>query len=240
METVEFVNGKMAVELEGDFYHAHTLPLDISSMEEEEAYIFGDLILPYRGTITPPKNMNDMTTREIEDYEYVNMSAPGFYKVTNPDGANVLLMQKPKHDNYDEYSADKVIVLDIDKLVDRISSDDFLSPEAIEQLNMSSDYREFVINPDDDFLKILVKTVINAKKINLKIFGSRLPKRHNLANMINSLDSTTKMSVKYFMIWKELLEFEFEINVTDDSLSVVPMHKTVTYTSVTGGVETHD
>lgn len=220
MLDLELVRGKMGVEIKGDYYNAHPLPFDANIMFKDEAYISGDIVMPYYGEV-----------------EKINEKKPGYYGIRDNDVLKILTVI-PEPEEKKDYSIDKIINFELEKLLENINEEDFLSPEEIEMINMSSDFRLFEINDDDDFLKKIVKTIINSKKVNLKIYANRLPERHHLGNMISSLSGKTKMSVAYFKIWSEILGFDFKIAVSDNgSDTIVPLKHDVNYDSVSNDIE---
>lgn len=219
MIDLELVKGKMGVEIRGEYYNVHPLPYDAGLMVVDEAYIDADLVMPYYG--------------KVEDKVF----KPGFYTRDDGVGAVQLVAKYPEKDERDHYSIDRVIAFEIDKLVEKIKSEDFMTPEEIERINLNSEFRKFDINPDDDFLKVIIKTIINTKKVNLKIYANRLPERHSLGNMISSLSGKTKMSVTYFQIWSELLGFEYKLSIFDDGDDpIAPLKNDIYFDSRDGEV----
>ena len=73
------------------------------------------------------------------------------------------------------------------------------------------------INDTDDFLKKVVKTAIIEKQVNLNkyknIYGT---KKYTLTNMRQALAGKTKMSPTVFMMWADILGFDFEVNIIDN------------------------
>lgn len=222
MIDVKIIKGKMGVEIKGEFFNVYPLPYDAEYMMEEDAYITGDIVMPYFGVV-----------------DKINAMKPGFYGIQDGEHVKIITVL-PEGKDKENYSIDKVISFDLSNIVDVINTEGFISPEEIELINMSSDFKKFDIQPEDDFLKKIVKSVINTKKVNLKIYANRLPERHHLGNMISSLSNKTKMSVAYFKIWSEILGFDFDIVVRDNGEdSIAPLKKEVNYSSVTNEVEGH-
>lgn len=220
MIDLEFVKGKMGVEIKGEYYNVHPLPYDAGLMVVDEAYINLDLVMPYYG-----------------DAE-AGMTKPGFYSRECDNGRLQLVIKEPNESEIEHYLSSKVITFEIDRLLEKIKSEDFMSPEEIERINMNSEFRKFDINPDDDFLKVIVKTVINTKKVNLKIYANRLAERHSLGNMISSLSGKTKMSVNYFQIWSELLGFDYKLTISDAGDDpIAPLKDDIYYDSIEGEVK---
>ncbi len=220
MIDLELVKGKMGVEIKGEYYNVHPLPYDVKLMVVDEAYINLDLVMPYYGN----------TDGEL--------NKPGFYSREDDNGNLQLIIKEPEQDDLKNYSIDKIITFEIDKLVEKISSEHFMTPDEIERINMNSEFRKFDINPEDDFLKVIVKTVINTKKVNLKIYANRLAERHSLGNMISSLSGKTKMSVNYFQIWSELLGFDYKLTISDSGDDpIAPLKNEIYYDSTEGEVK---
>lgn len=212
----------MGVEIKGDFFNAYPLPYDPEYMMIDDAYISGDIVMPYYGVV---KKINPMK--------------PGYYGIQDGDVIKIITVL-PEGKDKENYSIDKVISFDLSNIVDVINTEGFISPEEIELINMSSDFKKFDIHDDDDFLKKIVKAVINTKKVNLKIYANRLPERHHLGNMISSLSGKTKMSVAYFKIWSEILGFDFDVTVRDNGEDpIVPLKKDINYSSESNEVEGH-
>lgn len=220
MINLELVKGKMGVEIKGEYYNVHPLPYDVRSMIVDEAYINLGLVMPYYG------NTDGKITK------------PGFYSREDNNGNIQLIIKEPEEDDLENYSTDKIITFEIDKLIEKINTESFMTPEEIERINMNSEFRKFDINPEDDFLKVIVKTIINTKKVNLKIYANRLPEKHTLGNMISSLSGKTKMSVNYFQVWSEMLGFDFNMTVRDSGDDpLAPLKNDIYYDSVEGEVK---
>ena len=220
MIELELVNGKMGVEIKGEYYNVLPLPFDANKMVVDEAYINLDLVMPYYGNTdgTLPK--------------------PGFYTREDEEGNLQLLIKEPEDKERDDYSVEKIISFDIDQLVEKIQNGNFMSPEEIERINLNSEFRTFEISPKDDFLKVIVKTVINTKKVNLKIYADRLHARHSLGNMISSLSGSTKMSTSYFQVWAELLGFDFKLDIFDTGEdTIAPLKNKIYYDSREGEIK---
>lgn len=200
----------MAIVIEGDYYNVIRLPDSNEDLEKDVAYIVGNYVLPFYGEVKYPKDMKNV----------------GLYIL---DGK--LVGCRPTENNTD-YSTDNIIVLDISKVLDKVQAEGFLSPEDIERINMASDFKGFEIYPNDDFLTVIVKTVINMKKVNPKVYASRLPKAHKMSNMIKSLIGGTDMSMKYFSTWKELLEIDFDMVFYDSDDSTLPIDSDILINSI--------
>lgn len=90
-----------------------------------------------------------------------------------------------------------------------------------------------VINPEDDFLKRIVKTAIIAKGVNTNKYKAKVLHAWNLSNLTNALAGTTKTGPKAFLEWMELLDIDFEIKLKDNGHDKEdPLPDVVIYDSV--------
>lgn len=88
-----------------------------------------------------------------------------------------------------------------------------------------------VLKETDDFLKKIIKRVILDKGTNIERYKSLTPKDFMISNMKQSLSGSTKMSVKYFMIWCEVMGFDFEIIVRNNGKDIDPLPEDLYYFS---------
>lgn len=91
------------------------------------------------------------------------------------------------------------------------------SVKEISDMNSSANFYVPIIYEKDDFLKVIVKTTILEKGINVNKLRSKTSEKYTLANMIAALKNDTKMSVTYFCNWMELLNCEYTIRVRNDN-----------------------
>lgn len=104
--------------------------------------------------------------------------------------------------------------------------------------NASAVYRP-VIKIDDDFLKMIVKSVILAKSTNINRYKHATEKTYSVANMRAALRGDTKMSVTYFIIWAELLGFDYTITVMDNGTDPNdPLYTPLVYRSWKNNIKT--
>lgn len=172
---------------------------EVADLINARGYILNDLVYIFRGEFKP----GDETTA-------------GVYTV-----GDELRFVDPINDNERErYSIKNVkeIVLDIDQIIREISEnkETFLDPEDVEIINANSEVSKFEIREDDDFLKKIIKQAIVSKEINLKNYAKKLPNKHDLGNMISTLNKQTKMSVVNFKRWCEMLGLKWSIVLEDD------------------------
>ena len=65
----------------------------------------------------------------------------------------------------------------------------------------------------DDFLKKVIKSVLNDLEIPLSKYKGKVNKQYTLSNIKDALDKNTKMSTKYFNNWAEILGLDMVIIV---------------------------
>ena len=88
------------------------------------------------------------------------------------------------------------------------------------------------ISKDDDWLKKVVKQVIEEKGGDPHRIKSKLDKSFKYSNMTSALNGTTKMSPIQFAIWMELLDCDYALSVTDNGVDdAYPLAHEVLYRS---------
>ena len=93
------------------------------------------------------------------------------------------------------------------------------------------------ISESDDFLKRLVKQIIISKKVQMKDLTHMMDKKYAVTNMKSALVNTTKMTVNNFMLWSELLDFRFIMdidNISDDAS--FPLKSSIIYDSTINNI----
>lgn len=116
-----------------------------------------------------------------------------------------------------EYSIKKLKDLSLVKILDSTEPREvLLDKTALQYINTGSAFYVPTMNDSDDFLKKLVKSVILKKGIDINGLKAQTGASYVLANMKSALESSTKMSVKYFLCWMELLNCDFELSISSD------------------------
>lgn len=77
--------------------------------------------------------------------------------------------------------------------------------DLINNLNSSSEIFRPVVHAKDDFLKKMVKEVINTLGVVLSKYKHKVKKQYLVSNMKSSLTSNTKTSPTYYNMWAEML-----------------------------------
>lgn len=194
----------------GDAYHEVHLLTKGKKLEIEKAYIVNDFVYIYRGTISNPDNV-------CEGYLYTYDNKVIIGEIHTPE------MMKM-------HSVNNIIELNLDNIFEDIkrNADNFNTAEMIEAVNNNAELFIPTINPDDDFLKYLIKKVIIDKKINLKNYKDKFASQNDLNNMKSGLTHKTKMSVVYFMKWLEILGLQCKIELSDNGTDkLAPLHEPI-------------
>ena len=112
----------------------------------------------------------------------------------------------------EDFNIKKLIPLSNDKIYEDImESANFKDVDPI-LLEQSDDFFAPKINESDDVLKVLIKKVLQEKKVNIKAAKSEI-NSYDITNMKSALTKPNKMSFKYFTKWCETLEIDCHINV---------------------------
>ena len=136
-----------------------------------------------------------------------------------------------------KYHVDNVVELDLNAMISYLNEnkDQFSSPEDVEVISNSTDVFAPKIDPDDDFLKQLVKHALQMKQVNLKNYKDKFSEGYALNNIKSALVKPTKTSVPAFMQWAELLGFGWQIRIFDNGTdNISPLEADIVYTSDEG------
>lgn len=157
------------------------------------------------------------------------------------DGGNIVY-STPSETSKKEYRIENLKDLDLVTIIERTKPGEVLLDEvSLDHINSGAAFYVPTMKQSDDFLKKLVKSVIITKQIDVNALKAQTEQKYVLSNMRAALENKTKMSVKYFLYWMELLECDFQVIITDnDNSSVHKLNKDVSYTSNTDGVMIND
>lgn len=99
-------------------------------------------------------------------------------------------------------------------------NEELFDEEEINDMNAAAAFFIPPINKNDDFLKKIVKATIIKKGIDINRLKSKTDEKYMIPNMRSALTNNTKMSVKYFIIWMNLLgcEIELVVNNADENV----------------------
>ena len=91
-----------------------------------------------------------------------------------------------------------------------------IDESILNDMMASSELFHPVMYAKDDFLKKIVKTVLNELCIPMSKYKSKVDKKYMLSNMKSALVSPTKMSTPYFNGWVEMLKLKVTIIVESE------------------------
>ena len=138
-------------------------------------------------------------------------------------------MIMPENEKEEEmYSINKVKELDPVSILRTIreNSDSYITQEQIDAINNSVDIYTPHIEPDDDILKKIIKTVIIQKQINPNNYKNKLDTKWSLTNLKSSLVKKQNLSMKNFVKWLDLLGCDIKFIVEDDGTDRIRPLKT--------------
>lgn len=126
------------------------------------------------------------------------------------------------------FNADKIVSVDTNEIIEATVNSKNTSPafddSIINDLNAGSEEFHPVLYDKDDFLKKLIKTVLNTVSISLNKYKSRVKQKYMISNMKSALMTKTKMSTQYFNAWVEMLGLKMTVIIesTDDADDKIP------------------
>lgn len=126
------------------------------------------------------------------------------------------------------FNADNIVSVDTNEIIEATVNSQNVSPafddSIINDLNAGSEEFHPVLYDKDDFLKKLIKTVLNTVSISLNKYKSRVKQKYMISNMKSALMTKTKMSTQYFNAWVEMLGLKMTVIIesTDDADDKIP------------------
>ena len=116
-----------------------------------------------------------------------------------------------------------------------------LKKKIMKEINKSSDVYVPELDENDDFLKHLVKLILQEKKIDLKAHKDKFKKTHDLTNIKASLETKTSpdgkrgsLTMNNLLKWLEILEMDIEVIFKDSENSEDPCFKKFKYDASSG------
>ena len=141
-----------------------------------------------------------------------------------------------------QFNEKRLIALDTDTIASKSDANKvYYNEQEQDDIDNASEIYRPVIRDNDDFLKMIVKTVINEKTINITRLKHVTEQSYSVSNMKAALRGTTKMSVLYFSIWAELLGFDYTVTIMDNGTDTIdPLYNTLVYRSWKNNIKTID
>ena len=131
------------------------------------------------------------------------------------DGGQFKKSNPPKEvmDKFARVRAINIGISTILEMAEQSSSRPIYNDQVIADLNASSEIFHPVLYTNDDFLKKIIKSVFNSLNVSLAKLKSKAQQKYMISNMKSAVLTSTKMSVKYFNAWAELLGLQITIIV---------------------------
>lgn len=197
-----FCTDKLAMGYGEEMYPVDLYTKSTEKLRKDTLYIHESYVYKYMGKI-------DKYTEELK-------LEPGVYKI---DKGFVFI--EPYNDiQRKAMTINNVVELDPIAILAEIESNknDFVNADDLEIISNNAEIFVPIINPDDDFLKKLVKRAIIEKKINLSNYKDRSSNKWTLTNLKSGLNKKSPVSIKAFKLWCEILGLDFDINVYDNGI----------------------
>lgn len=217
---INYGYGNCIISIEGDSNIYPVVPyFEGIELEKNVGYFRNGYVYIYRGDISRQKNHKN-----------------GIF--TDKKG-NVFFVLDP--DESDKYSFDKIKDDSIQSILKQASIDPNVKRKVMRQITNSSDLYLPTLDPNDDFLKHLVKLILHEKKIDIKQFKHKFTKSHGITNIKAALETKTSpdgkkgsLTVNNLLKWMELLDMDIEVIFKDSEESEMPCGKEFRYTSQDG------
>lgn len=142
---------------------------------------------------------------------------PWFTIVENEDGYVLAFCKRVASDAREIFTRGNVRDISINTIKKTTKEhEELYNDEELKYLNSATSVYTPQINEDDDFLKRIVKTLLINLRININRFTPQFKYKYTLTNLKTALQNKTKMSVKVFAMWMEMLHTDFTIIVRSD------------------------
>lgn len=191
------------VEINNFVSSVEIIPTNVEDIDPTKAYIVSPYVLP------------------IVNLDKFEEGGIGIYV----DGEELKYNMPKTEEDKEKFSVDKIRELeaDINRMVREMieNPDNFRSEKDAEIINLNANITTYSIKDDDDFLKKGIKQAINDKGINVRSYGDKLPKAHDISNISGALGRDSKMTVPNFAKWCSILGLKCEIIISDNGEDTV-------------------
>jgi len=218
INSVRIFTGRTFLNVDDNIYETEMFSQN-KKLKKGCGYIKGDYVYIYHGRLS--KHKNDIELK------------PGIYLDDTKENREYIFIEYKKEEK-NKYSVNSLIELDVDNIFNELkaSQEKFPTIGDIEMINNNSEIYRPIFSDDDDFLKYIVKRVIQSKKINFKNYKSKFSNPYTMNNLVSSLKNKTKMSVPNFRTWEDILGFKWEMRIYDAGTDPLnPMDEEFTITS---------
>ena len=213
--------GNCVISIEGDENIYSVVPYYKGiSLEKNTGYLKEGYVYIYRGDISRQKKFKNGVFTDKKGNVYFSL---------DPEESN-----KYSFDNIKDDSIQSII-----KQAEKI--DPKLKRKIMKQITQSSDIYLPELDPNDDFMKHLIKLILHDKKIDIKQFKHKFTKSHGITNLKAALETKSSadgkkgsLTLSNMIKWMELLDMDIEVTFKDSEESELPSGKIFKYSSTNG------
>ena len=213
--------GNCVISIEGDENIYSVVPYYKGiSLEKNTGYLKEGYVYIYRGDISRQKKFKNGIFTDKKGNVYFSL---------DPEESN-----KYSFDNIKDDSIQSII-----KQAEKI--DPKLKRKIMKQITQSSDIYLPELDPNDDFMKHLIKLILHDKKIDIKQFKHKFTKSHGITNLKAALETKSSadgkkgsLTLSNMIKWMELLDMDIEVTFKDSEESELPSGKIFKYSSTNG------
>ena len=213
--------GNCVISIEGDENIYSVIPYYKGiKLEKNTGYLRDGYIYIYRGDISRQKKFKNGVFTDKKGNVYFSL---------DPEESN-----KYSFDNIKDDSIQSII-----KQAEKV--DPKLKRKIMKQITQSSDIYLPEMDPNDDFMKHLIKLILHDKKIDIKQFKHKFTKSHGITNLKAALETKSSsdgkkgsLTLSNMIKWMELLDMDIEVTFKDSEESDLPSGKIFKYSSTDG------
>ena len=213
--------GHCVISIEGDENIYSVIPYYKGvELEKNTGYLKDGYVYIYRGDISRQKKFKNGIFTDKKGNVYFSL---------DPEESS-----KYSFDNIKDDSIQSII-----KQAEKI--DPKLKRKIMKQITQSSDIYLPELDPNDDFMKHLIKLILHDKKIDIKQFKHKFTKSHGITNLKAALETKSSadgkkgsLTLSNMIKWMELLDMDIEVTFKDSEESDLPSGKIFKYSSTNG------
>ena len=213
--------GNCVISIEGDENIYSVVPYYKGvKLEKNTGYLRDGYVYIYRGDISRQKKFKNGIFTDKKGKVYFAL---------DPEESS-----KYSFDNIKDDSIQSII-----KQAEKV--DPKLKRKIMKQISQSSDIYLPELDPNDDFMKHLIKLILHDKKIDIKQFKHKFTKSHGITNLKAALETKSSsdgkkgsLTLSNMIKWMELLDMDIEVIFKDSEESDLPSGKIFKYSSTDG------
>lgn len=181
---------QMVIEIDGDYIEV--FDPDVFEFEKEFGYKHDGYVYIYKG--------------KVKKHEILE---PGCVYL---DENKQPVWVAHSEDTIDLYDEKRCIPLNNDQIYEELLDKSKFKEIDPVLLESADDYFAPTINENDDILKVIIKKVLQEKKVSIKATKTEI-NAYDITNMKSALIKPNKMSFRYFIKWCETLDIKCSIMV---------------------------